>query len=457
MLTNNVFGYDIKSYLGNEDATQCGEISREDFIAILTKMVNENKTLTDKMMKGLSQCSDNLEGVDKNELLGIIDEISIKLAEQINQNFEELKAAQYVIASMMAALSSMKNNGMLQNLVNVSEQNLNENNNEFLQTNYDSQDIKLLTEIDEKINYFQKMSSENISDIDFAAELSQDIQQLIAKPEKVALANKADLQAFIDSESDSAGSQKNMINAQKLTERQINQAILPIHNNDELTISEPEIQEPLNKYNNLSNSTKYYFASKKEADILIQTNTSSDYLKDQPGGDEFSFFGKKDTKYASNEIPLSESRQTFSESIIKNTVVESSIPKIKVINNESPNINGDKIYFSKTDDATVRLAIEPEGMGMLDIELTLEKGIVNAHILASESAGKNFLDNNLSNILNNLLREGLNVGKFSVSLGDRKNGTGDNNNGTRQRGTKVLEDLSLLKNNNKNNLISIFA
>lgn len=471
MLTYNVFGDDIKPYLGNEDITQCGEIAREDFIAILAKMVNENpnKTLTEKMMKGLSQFSDDLEGVDKDELLGMMDDISIKLAEQINLDAEELKAANYVIASIMEALNSMNNNDMVQNLLNASGQNINENNHGFLQTtNYDKQDTKLLTELDQKIEYFQNATSDNISDIDLAAELNKDMKQLIAKSEKGALVNKTDLQSFINPEAkgDSIGSEKNTVNIPTPSERQskeqINQPILDMKKINELTkdmqiISRPEIKEPLNKYNNLSNITEYYSASEEDADILI--NTSYDNMKDQSGSDEFDPYGKKDTKYASNEIPLSDSKQTFSDSINKNTTVESSIPKQKVMTLESSNINGDKILISKANDTTLRVAIEPEGMGMLDIELTLEKGIVNAHILASESAGKNFLDNNLSNILNNLLREGLNVGKFSISLGDRKNDSNNNNGGDRQRDSKALAELELnsLKNYSKKHLISIFA
>lgn len=471
ILTYNVFGDDINPYLGNEDITQGREIAREDFIAILAKMINENpnKTLTEKMIKGLSQLSDNLERVDKNELLGIMDDISIKLAEQINLDAEELKAANYVIASIMEALNSMNNNDMVQNLLNASEQNINEDNYGFLQTTkYDKQDMKLLTELDQEIDYFQNAASENISDIDLAAGLNKDMKQLIAKPEKGVLVNKTDLQAFINSgaEGDSIGSEKNTINIPTLSERQIkeqiNQPNLDMKKINESTkdmqaISIPEIKEHLNKYNKLSNNAEYYSTSEEDADILI--NTLYDDMKDQSGGDEFDFYGKKDTKYASNEIPLSDSRQTFSDSINKNTTVESSIPKQKVMTLESSNINEDKLLISKADGTTLRVAIEPDGMGVLEIELTLEKGIVNAHILASESAGKNFLDNNLSNILNTLLREGLNVGKFSVSLGDRKNGTNDNNERGEQKALKELAELELnsLKNYSKNHLISIFA
>lgn len=469
MLTYNVFGDDINPYLENENIPQCGEIAREDFIAILTKMVNENtsKALTNKMIKGLSQFSDNLEGVDKDELLGIMDDISIKFAEQINLNAAELKAANYVIASIMEALNSMNNSDMVQNLLNVSEQNINENNHESLQTtNYVKQDMKLLTELAQELDYFQNPASENISDIDLAAELSKDMKQLTAKSEKGASINKTDLQSFINSENDSIGSEKNTINIQDSSEsqikEQINQPISDMKKINELTkdmrtISRPEIKESLNKYNNLSNITEYYSASEEGADILI--NTLYDGMKDQSGSDEFDSYGKKDAEYASNEIPLSDSKQTFSDSINKNTTVQSSIPKQKVMTLESSNINGDKFLISKTDDNTLRLAIEPEGMGMLDIELTLEKGIVNAHILASESAGKNFLDNNLSDILNNLLKEGLNVGKFSVSLGDRKNNTNDNIGRGGQKASKALADMELtsLKNYSKNHLISIFA
>ena len=77
---------------------------------------------------------------------------------------------------------------------------------------------------------------------------------------------------------------------------------------------------------------------------------------------------------------------------------------------------------TKQADNSIEVRIEPEGLGKMDIKLYMDKGQLNAHINASESIGKEVIEGHLENIANKLAGEGINIGSFSVSLRNRKNG-----------------------------------
>jgi flagellar hook-length control protein FliK len=68
-----------------------------------------------------------------------------------------------------------------------------------------------------------------------------------------------------------------------------------------------------------------------------------------------------------------------------------------------------------------RLAVklEPEGLGKLNIDLSLDRGTVHAHIQVADDAARNVIQDNMQQIVESLMKEGLSVGGFTVSL---KNG-----------------------------------
>jgi flagellar hook-length control protein FliK len=78
-----------------------------------------------------------------------------------------------------------------------------------------------------------------------------------------------------------------------------------------------------------------------------------------------------------------------------------------------------------------RLAVklEPEGLGKLDINVNLKNGMIHTQISVQDDATKTLIDNNIHQIVDALLKEGLSVGGFSVSLRQGENGarTADNN------------------------------
>jgi len=65
-----------------------------------------------------------------------------------------------------------------------------------------------------------------------------------------------------------------------------------------------------------------------------------------------------------------------------------------------------------------RLAVklEPEGLGKLNIDLSLDRGTVHAHIQVADDATRNVIQDNMQQIVESLMKEGLSVGGFSVSL-----------------------------------------
>jgi flagellar hook-length control protein FliK len=80
----------------------------------------------------------------------------------------------------------------------------------------------------------------------------------------------------------------------------------------------------------------------------------------------------------------------------------------------------ENFIITRKDNTSIELTIEPEGMGKLNIHLSLDKGAIHARINASENIGKDFIDRNLNNILQTLSDDGINIGSFSINLRDRK-------------------------------------
>ncbi len=425
LFTSEIFGDEIKLSIGNEQIHQSPSLIKEDFIAILTNLINENIKKTSKETKLLSQSFKGIEDFNLNidNFSDVLGDSSKGLKEKIKTGEEELRIINALIGAILDALNSAINN---------------------IENNH-----KVILKIDE--------TQQDLLSLDSTEDLDTDLMQPAIKNPKV-LAQKADLLIYNDSKSDNLDIEKTI---KVLPEKYFPQRIFSITSESSEEIfknidSKPELENSL-----LQQDLKDGKAiSAQKLDSLIYSdskNTNADILKhsfnehsDQNENNSY------EMKYTSQEIPFSHSGQTFSDSLDKNLQIDSSIQKIKVINHEGQDINEIKIYFSKVDNSTVRLEIKPEGMGLCDIELILENGVVNAHILASESAGKNFFDSNLSNIMNNLIRDGLNLGKFSVSLGDRKEDENDEKGGGKQKAAKLIEEVNLLDNHYKNSLISIF-
>lgn len=81
--------------------------------------------------------------------------------------------------------------------------------------------------------------------------------------------------------------------------------------------------------------------------------------------------------------------------------------------------------ITRKSDTSIEVTLAPPGVGKLEIEVVLEKGVVNARIIAADSAGRDAVARSLPHIVEALARDGMNVGGFTVSLKGRRDGTGD--------------------------------
>ncbi|MFA6149059.1 MAG: flagellar hook-length control protein FliK [bacterium] len=81
--------------------------------------------------------------------------------------------------------------------------------------------------------------------------------------------------------------------------------------------------------------------------------------------------------------------------------------------------------ITRKSDTSVEVTLAPPGVGKLELEVVLEKGIVNARITAADPAGREAITRELPRILEALARDGMNVGGFTVSLKGRRDRSED--------------------------------
>jgi len=133
---------------------------------------------------------------------------------------------------------------------------------------------------------------------------------------------------------------------------------------------------------------------------------------------------KADISHLANQetAALQQSAQNTKNTSGEAAHFESTLSAIRTQNNFDPAENKATIISTGN---RLAVSLEPEGLGKLNINLSLDRGMVNAQIQAADPAAKNLLENNMQQIMDTLMKEGLNVGGFSVSL---KHGeTGDMN------------------------------
>jgi flagellar hook-length control protein FliK len=128
-------------------------------------------------------------------------------------------------------------------------------------------------------------------------------------------------------------------------------------------------------------------------------------------------FKKEQGKASSLDKITTESKNIFFSIENKNSNHDSSL-KLQMVQEPAKvdRINDNIFVTAKSGDASIRVSLEPDGIGKIDIELVLNRGVINAQINTSETVGKEFIEKNLHNILSSLINEGLNIGSFSVSL-----------------------------------------
>jgi flagellar hook-length control protein FliK len=90
----------------------------------------------------------------------------------------------------------------------------------------------------------------------------------------------------------------------------------------------------------------------------------------------------------------------------------------------------DKIVYIVKGKNRLSVTVEHENLGKININLSLEKGMVNVQINTSDNAIREFVENNIHQIVDSLSKNDVNVGGFSVALKNHKDGEkNDNGNG----------------------------
>ena len=77
---------------------------------------------------------------------------------------------------------------------------------------------------------------------------------------------------------------------------------------------------------------------------------------------------------------------------------------------------GQTFIIRKHSPSSMEISIEPDGLGKLDIELNLIQDRIHGQITVRDSQGRDLIENNLPQLLSEMVKEGLQVGEFSVSL-----------------------------------------
>ncbi len=119
-------------------------------------------------------------------------------------------------------------------------------------------------------------------------------------------------------------------------------------------------------------------------------------------------------------------------------------------------MSGNRFHITSKDATSVEVSVEPEEIGRLDIKLSLDKDAVKARITAFEHVGKEIIEKNIHNIIDSLIKEGINIGSFSVALKERREQQNCQFNKDEQRVIKVMDSRpqrSFVSDNN----ISIFV
>lgn len=161
--------------------------------------------------------------------------------------------------------------------------------------------------------------------------------------------------------------------------------------------------------------------------------------------------------YIFKELTGIEYLRTFLETISKDLIEEIFTQKKNTFPIELNEFLKDNVHFKRVNNSVIRITVSEEVLGIFDIEVTIDKDLINARIVASEPAGKQFFDSNLSNMLEQLLKEGLNIGKFSVYLGRKRSNNIDNNTKENDETIKVINNLNSIITFKQHNLISIFV
>ncbi|MCX7913885.1 MAG: hypothetical protein N2511_04795 [Thermodesulfovibrionales bacterium] len=225
----------------------------------------------------------------------------------------------------------------------------------------------------------------------------------------------------------------------------------------------------LNNENSLNSANKYTPTANKfnTPYFIMPQNKSFDKLLDispekytsvapSTQGSKIDDFVIQKENHLFKDISLTETLKVFFEATGE-AFTEEILTQLGNLKTDIIDFIENSIHFIKANDSVIKIKVSKEELGLMDIEVCVDSGLINTTIIASESTTKLFLENNLTNILNYLLKEGLNIGKFSVFLGDKRgNGSGSNDSKNNDI-VQVLKDFNSIVTSQQTSLINIFV
>lgn len=75
-----------------------------------------------------------------------------------------------------------------------------------------------------------------------------------------------------------------------------------------------------------------------------------------------------------------------------------------------------------SDGKSVELVLDPGGLGQIEVELNLNRDLLQGQITVQDPTQKELIERNLNQLMNDLIREGLQIGGFTVALKQRERG-----------------------------------
>jgi flagellar hook-length control protein FliK len=123
-----------------------------------------------------------------------------------------------------------------------------------------------------------------------------------------------------------------------------------------------------------------------------------------------------------------------------------------------PNQVIDNIVYVIKSSSKMGVSLEHDILGKLNIDLSMEKGMLNVHINTSEKMAREFIQDNIQYIVNSLAKDGVSVGGFSVGL---KNHNDQEGNAFVTNNKQDIQDNQVFNEKARvsaiNGLVSVFA
>ncbi len=143
--------------------------------------------------------------------------------------------------------------------------------------------------------------------------------------------------------------------------------------------------------------------------------------------------------------------------------LESGKPAEAISSGNTPRPTGfnqalDNIVYVIKGNNKMGVSVEHDILGKLNINLSMEKGMLNVHINTSEKIAREFIENNIQYIVDSLAKDGLSVGGFSVGLKNHNDHEGNvfiMNNRQESREEQVVNEKA--KISAMSGLVSVFA